>query len=194
MLACHFGVARAASGRTYDDVADVPERAVALVLGTSKRVRGGQPNLYFQHRMAAAADLLHAGKVKHIIVSGDNRHKSYNEPTDMQKALVGLGVPASAITLDYAGFRTLDSVVRCKKVFSQDEIVVVSQEFHNERAIFIAQRFGIDAVGMNAADVPHVYRVKARIRECLARCKAVLDVYILGTQPKFLGEKVDVPV
>jgi SanA protein len=137
--------------------------------------------------MEAVAALWKSGKIKHIIVSGDNSTQYYDEATAMKKALSDIGVPDSVITLDYAGFRTLDSVVRCKWVFGQSEIIVVSQEFQNERAIFIANHFGINAVGFNAKDVPGNYGFKTSVREYFARAKAVLDIYLLHTKPKFPG-------
>ncbi len=180
--------------RLYDDVQQVPPKAVALLLGTSSRTRDGRPNLFFRYRVRAAAWLYQAGKVKHIIASGDNHTRYYDEPTAMKKALMAEGVPEQAITLDYAGFRTLDSVVRCKEIFSQEDIIIVSQAFHNQRALFISDFYGIQAVGFNAADVPPAIAIKTRLREYLARFKAVLDLYVLGTQPRFLGEKVEIPV
>jgi SanA protein len=193
-VSCDAWVRHSAAGRVYGDVNSVPPKKVALVLGTSRRTREGATNTYFASRMTAATELFKAGKVKHIIASGANPTQWYDEPTEMKKALVAMGVPEEAITLDYAGFRTLDSIVRVNAIFSQDDIIVVSQRFHNERAIFLARYHGIEAIGYNAGDVALPYRFKMRVREYLARCKAVLDVYVLGTEPKFYGEKVDVPV
>jgi len=173
--------------RLYDDIQDLPVNDVGLVLGTSKRLSSGYTNPYFTYRIKAAAKLYKAGKVKCLLVSGDNKHHSYNEPRDIQNALIKLGVPESSITLDYAGFRTLDSVVRSKKVFQQDQITVISQRFHNYRAAFVGKHYGVDVVAYNARsprrwDYP-IYR------EYLARPKAILDLYILRTKPKFLGKK-----
>lgn len=176
----------AAKGKLFDRVEDVPVRKTALVFGTSPFSRSGE-NLFYKYRMEAVAALWKSGKVQHIIVSGDNSTQYYDESTAMKKALVAIGVPDSVITLDYAGFRTLDSVVRCKWVFGQSEIIVVSQEFQNERALFIAKHFGINAVGFNAKDVPGRYGLKTAIREYFARVKAVLDIYVLRTEPKFPG-------
>ncbi|HET6991299.1 MAG TPA: ElyC/SanA/YdcF family protein [Bacteroidia bacterium] len=181
-----YVVRKSAEGKLYNNVADVPMGTTALVFGTSPFSRG-QTNLFYEYRMRAVAALWKAGKVKHIIVSGDNSTQYYDEATAMKKALNETGVPDSVITLDYAGFRTLDSVVRCKWVFGQSNIILVSQQFQNERAIFIANHFGITAVGFNAEDVPEKYSIKTRIREYFARVKAVLDIYVLGTQPKFPG-------
>lgn len=173
----------------YTTIFDIPEKKVALILGTSKYTVGGYTNLFFKYRIAAAADLYLLGKVKHIIVSGDNRVANYNEPKEMRKALIALGVPTEAITLDYAGFRTLDSVVRSKKVFGQNEIIIVSQRFHLERALFIANKYNIDAVGFTAQDPPEKYSLKTHIREYFAKTKAVIDLYIINKKPKFLGKK-----
>lgn len=177
-------VSNAAEGKLFSRVEDVPVRTTALVFGTSPGTKKNK-NLFYTFRMKAAADLWKSGKVKRIIVSGDNSTQYYDEATYMKNALVRYGVPDSVITLDYAGFRTLDSVVRCKWVFGQDKIVVVSQQFQNERALFIAKHYGIDAVALNAKDVPGSRMTIAR--EYLARVKAVLDIYVLNTQPKFPG-------
>ena len=176
----------------YTEVKDVPFRKVGLVLGTSAKARNGNDNLFFNYRLQAAADLFNAGKIKHIIVSGDNHIEGYDEPTEMKNALVAMGVPDSCITCDYAGFRTLDSVIRCREIFGQDSFTIISQEFHNQRAVFIANKNGMDAIGFNAKDVPARYSLITSVRECFAKFKAVLDIYILHTQPKFLGEKVKI--
>lgn len=185
---CNRWVSHSAQGLLYTNVADIPANNVGLVLGTSSSLVNGMPNLYFKYRIDAAASLYHAGKVKHLIVSGDNSVKHYNEPEEMKLALMAKGVPESAITLDFAGFRTLDSVVRCSKVFGQKRFTVISQEFHNIRALFIAQRYGIEAVGFNARAVSGRANNRTVVREPLARCKAVLDLYILNKQPHFLGK------
>ena len=173
----------------YDNAAKVPKTKVALVLGTAARTIHNRPNLFFKKRMDAAAKLYKSGKVRHLLVSGDNHVKSYNEPEDMQQALIARGVPASAITLDFAGFRTFDSVVRAKEVFGQSSIIIVSHPFHNQRAVFIAREKGIEAYGYNAGKVSTRVSPKTYVREYFARVKAVLDVYVLQTEPKFLGKK-----
>jgi SanA protein len=176
----------------YSDVNLIPANDVGLLLGASKTSRWGGVNYFFKYRIDAAAALFKAGKIKHIIVSGDNHKKEYDEATDMRDALIEQGVPDSCITLDYAGFRTLDSMVRCLKIFGQKKVTVISQEFHNQRALFIGNYYGMDCVGFNAKDVPDQYSTKTRVREYFAKFKAVLDLYVFHKDPKFLGEKVEI--
>ena len=168
-----------------EEISQVEPTPVALLLGTA-RTHQGRPNQFYRARIEAAAELFHSGRVRGILVSGDNATRYYNEPVAMQKDLIALGVPPEFITLDYAGFRTLDSVVRAKQVFGVDRIVVVSQRFHAERAIFLARHFGIDANGLAAADPESQGLMKVRAREVLARVVAVLDI-VIGREPKFLG-------
>lgn len=178
----------------YDNTEQIPPQKTALVLGASKNLRGGYPNPYFTKRINAAKELYDSGKVKAFILSGDNGRHTYNEPEDMRDALVALGVPDNIIYLDYAGFRTLDSVVRMKEIFGQDSFIVVSQQFHNERAIYLAQQYGLTVYGYNAKDL-HLNRVSSRTkaREKLARVKAFIDVFV-GKSPKYLGEKIEIEV
>lgn len=170
----------------YHNVDEVPEKRVALVLGTSRYSYGNAENPYFVYRMEAAASLYLNGKVQHILVSGDNHIESYNEPEDMLNKLVELGAPAGSVTLDFAGFRTFDSVIRAKEIFETDDIIIVSQEYHLQRALYIANQHGIKAVGFTAKGVNYK---GINLREKLAKFKAVLDCTILFTSPKFLGEK-----
>ncbi len=165
-------------------------RRIALVLGTSRYQIGGGTNLYFTGRMEAVAELYHKGKVKHIIVSGDNETEYYNEPAEMREALVELKVDNDDITLDYAGFRTLDSVVRCKEVFDQQDFIIVTQQFHGYRAQYISEYYGLNTEVFAANDKVYESTVRIQLREMLARSIAVLDLYVLGTEPRFLGEKV----
>ncbi len=174
----------------YTSVSEIPARDVALVLGTAKYRKNGGRNLYYRYRMEAAVKLFKAGKVKAIICSGDNATRYYDEPSTMKADLVAMGIPSSLIYLDFAGFRTFDSMVRSKEIFSQTSVTVVSQSFHNERALYIARYNGIDAIGFNARDVTRSYGLKTELREKLARVKTILDIHILNTTPKFLGEKV----
>jgi SanA protein len=173
------------------EVSELPACKTALLLGTSKILKHQQVNQYFYRRINATVDLYKSGKIKYIIVSGDNSTDNYNEPADMKKDLVKNGVPDSVIYLDYAGFRTFDSMVRAKEIFGQDSLIVVSQEFHNQRAVFIAQKIDMVAYGYNAEDVDASIGFKTRFREFFARAKVFWDVYT-GAQPHFLGEKIKI--
>lgn len=186
----HQWVLQVAEGRCLDDMESLPKAEAALVLGCSPQI-GTRPNLFYLHRMEAAAALHRAGKVKTLIVSGDNGSHQYDEPTAMKDSLVALGVPAGSIYCDYAGFRTLDSVVRAEAIFGQKKFIVVSQRFHNERALFLARLHGLEAYGFNAADVTRSVGLMTHLREYLARVNAVLDVTLLQTRPKFYGPKVE---
>lgn len=191
ILYSNIRIDKYAKGRLYDTVSSVPHYRTALVLGTSPIGRSGGPNLYFLYRIDATVKLYEAGKIDRILVSGDNHKRGYNEPEEMRKALVDKGIPEEVIFLDYAGFRTLDSVVRAKEVFGQSEYIVVSQKFHNERAVFIAGKKGIKAVGFNATDVRASYGFITRVREWGARCKVFIDL-LFGKKPHFLGEPIDI--
>jgi len=180
----------AAKGKIYRSVESVPGREVGLVLGTGKLTRNGNPNLHFNQRIKAAAALYRVGKVRFLLVSGDNHIAGYDEATDMRDALMAAGVPEMAITRDYAGFRTLDSVVRAKIVFGLSRCTIVSEEFHCPRAIWIAQRHGLDAVAFAAPDVrSRRWSMRVKAREHLARAWCALDLYVLGRGPKFSGPK-----
>lgn len=175
--------------QVFHDIAELPSKDVALVLGTSKNVVGGNPNPFFENRMDAAAELYKQGKTKQFLLSGDNRTKYYNEPLDMKKALVKRGVPESAITLDYAGLRTFDSIYRCHQIFGQESFIIVTQEFHSYRAVFISNYYGLNTVAYTAANVAVYQSTKVNIREFFARPKAIIDIYLLKKVPSILGPK-----
>lgn len=178
-------------GFVKNKIEELPKCKTALLLGTSKVLRHQQVNEYFYRRINATVNLYMSGKIKYIIVSGDNSTDNYNEPADMKKDLMKCGVPDTAIFLDYAGFRTFDSVVRAKEVFGQDSVIMVSQEFHNRRAIYIAQKIGLTAYGYNAEDVDSSTGLKTRFREFFARLRVFYDIYT-NARPKFLGEKIKI--
>jgi SanA protein len=186
-------VLHTSANRTYSDVAKLPHRQVGVLLGCIKGVPGGGENPFFTARVRAAAELFHAGKVDYIVVSGDNHAVSYNETIDMRDALIKAGVPYERIYPDYAGFRTLDSMVRAKEIFGQHEVTVISQKFHNQRAIFIAQHHQLDAIGFNAQDVSLQYSFDTLLREQGARVKTVLDL-AFRKKPRFLGPQVRVGI
>jgi SanA protein len=184
VLLCNWWVVYSTREQVYFNIDRLPSNDVGLVLGTSKFVKSGKENLFFRYRMEATARLWKEGKIKYIILSGNNDSEYYNEPSDMRKALLKLGVPQSVMTLDYAGYRTFDSVVRCKEVFNQDQITIISQNFHNARALYIGNHEGMSAVAFAAQDVPDGYSFRTLIREYLARPLALLDVYIVHPQPE----------
>lgn len=177
----------AAAGKIYHSSATVPTNDVALLLGTSKLTARGNLNLHFTQRIEAAAALFKSGKVRHLIVSGDNHVHGYDEPTDMRDALAAAGVPTNAITCDYAGFRTLDSVLRAKLVFGLTNLTIVTEEFHCPRALWIAQRHGLNAVALAAPDLSVRWSAWVKFREALARAWCAVDLYVLNRQPKFSG-------
>jgi len=180
----------AAAGRIFTSIETVPANEVGLVLGTSKLTQRGKPNLHFNQRIAAAAVLYRAGKIHHLLVSGDNHIATYDEPTDMRDALIAAGVPAGAITCDYAGFRTLDSVIRAGEVFNLQQCTIISEEFHCPRAVWIARQHGLDAIAFAAPDVGlKSWSLRADVREQLARNWCAVDLYLLHRNPKFLGPK-----
>ena len=177
---------------SYSSIDSIPHNHCALVLGTSKYLWNGKRNLYYTNRIKAAVELYNHSKIDFIIVSGDNRNRNYNEPITMYNDLIAAGIPNKKIILDYAGFRTLDSVVRGKEVFGQDQFTIVSQAFHNQRAIYIARKKGIEAIAFNTEDEPGKHAFKVQIREVAARILVVFDM-ITYRQPHFLGEKVMIP-
>lgn len=191
ILFCNQAINSSASGKTYDSTIDIPKNKVGLVLGTSKKLSSGQPNPYYNYRITATVKLFKAGKINFVLVSGDNGSRYYNEPNTFKKDLEKAGIPSDKIFLDYAGFRTLDSMVRAKAVFGLEEVTVISQKFHNERAIYLAERKGLQAIGFNAKDVSGQNGLKVHIREYFARVKVFMDL-IANTQPKFFGEKIEI--
>ena len=195
LLSVYFSdsiIEKAALGKVYTDTGSIPHNEVGLLLGTGKYLSTGTLNPYYRYRIEAAADLLKAGKIRYLVISGDNSRKDYNEPAYMQSDLIAEGIDTSRLFLDYAGFRTFDSVVRLKEIFGQDSATIISQPFHNERALYIASREGIHAVGYNAQDVGSRFGLKVQAREKLARVKVFID-YLFNEKPKYLGSRVTIP-
>lgn len=182
----------AGRGRLHDDLRQLEGRGVGLVFGCDDRFQGRE-NLYFRYRIDAAESLWKAGKLRGLIVSGDNRSHDYNEPDKMRRALIARGVPADRIVCDFAGLRTLDSVVRAKEIFGVNDVVFISQRFQNERAAFLGRASGMEIAGFNARDVEGRGGFKTKAREVGARVKMWLDVHILGTEPRHLGDPVPLP-
>ncbi len=178
----------------YASVKNTPHNKVGLVLGTSKYLKNGRINLYYKYRVDATLKLYQSKKIEYVLISGDNSKKDYNEPADFKADLIKLSIPEQKIVLDYAGFRTFDSVIRSKEIFGQNSITIISQKFHNERAVFIAHKKNIQAIAFNAKDVGKRYGFKTLVREKFARVKTILDIYFLNSKPHFLGEKIEIGI
>jgi len=195
VLSVDVWVSDSAKEKIYSSVKSVPKRDVALLLGTAKYVRKGKINYFYKYRIEATVKLYKSGKIKAVLVSGDNATRYYNEPARMRRDLIKMGIPKSKIYLDFAGFRTLDSILRAKEIFGLKKCIIVSQKFHLERALYIAKKSGVDAIGFVAKDYPGTKAwLRMRLREYLARVKAFMDIYILHTTPKFFGkfEKIEI--
>jgi len=191
ILVSNYAIEKYAINKTYFNASEIKKNKVGLVLGTAKNLQNGTINLYFKYRIMATVELYKSGKIDFVLISGDNGNNNYDEPTDFKNELVKNGIPQNKIFLDYAGFRTLDSVVRSKEIFGQESITIISQQFHNERAIYLAEKNGIKAIGYNAKDVSTRYGFKVKIREYLARTKVFVDI-LFGVKPKFLGKKIEI--
>lgn len=191
IVVCDAVIESHARGRLYADPAEIPYNKVGLVLGTARHQPEGGMNPYYEYRIAATLALFKAGKISYVLVSGDNGSIYYNEPDTIKKDLIAGGIPAERIFLDYAGFRTLDSMVRAKIVFGLDSVTVISQEFHNERALYIAGKKGLHALGFNARDVSGPQGRKVHLREYFARVKVFMDL-LFNTQPRFYGNRIDI--
>jgi len=191
LFLCDYAIDYATKDKTYTSTEKIPKNSVGIILGTAKKLTNGLPNAYYANRIKATVTLFNAQKIDFILVSGDNGSIYYNEPKTIKKDLVTAGIPEEKIFLDYAGFRTLDSMVRAKHIFGLDSATIISQEFHNDRAIYIAQKKGLNAIGFNAKDVFGANGLKVKVREYFARVKVFLDL-LTNKQPKFYGEKVEI--
>ena len=190
---CYVWITVSSRPYLYDDIDASPARPLAVVLGTAKYTIDGRVNLYYRARIDAAAELYRHGKAQYFIVSGDNRTLTYNEPAQMRSDLIKAGVPAERIQPDYAGLRTLDSILRADKVFGNREYIVVSQPFHNARAVFLARKNGQQVIAYNAANPgPFKYRLKTQVREIAARLRAVWDL-LRGTGARHYGNPIPFP-
>ncbi len=178
-VALNLYIEISAFGKTFSSAVEIPFNKTGLLLGTNKNISKNVKNPFFFKRIDAAAVLYKSGKIEKIIASGAQHSKFYDEPKQMKEELVKRGVPKYLITTDPAGFSTIDSIARCRNVYGINKVTVISQGFHNKRAIYMAERFGIDAVGFNAADVEGINGFKINVREFFARVKAFIDLYIL---------------
>ena len=191
-MICNTIVKKNVSDKMFNNLTEIPYNKVGLLLGTAPITPKGEHNYYFDYRIDAATELYKAGKISYILVSGDSHSENYNEAGWMREALIKQGIPDSIIILDYAGFRTFDSVVRAKEIFGQNNLTIISQQFHSERAVYLAEHFGISAIAYNAKDVNILRKkIKMSTREPLARVKLYLDL-LTNKQPKYLGDKIQI--
>ncbi|MBV7387434.1 YdcF family protein [Pasteurellaceae bacterium TAE3-ERU1] len=185
-----IGVSLYVRGDVYENADELPYRPYGLVLGTSRYFSDNSLNLFYYNRLLAAQKLIKSHKVDYLLLSGDNRQASYNEPRNMFKDLRKLGVGADFLYLDFAGFRTLDSVIRAKDIFHAHAMTIISQRFHCERALFIAKYYDINAICF-AADYPEGH-YGVRVRELLARVYMLWDLFT-QKKPHFLGKPEPLP-
>ncbi len=191
ILATYFQIEQSVSRWIYSDIDRIPPARVGLVLGTAKYTRDGRRNLYYIHRLRAAERLFRSGKVQYLLLSGDNSTKHYNEPATMRKDLIRAGIPKERIFLDYAGFRTFDSMLRAKEIFGLDTLIVISQNFHVRRAVYIGRRYGMHPYGLAVQGAGRPSDIKMFLRELLARIRVKIDI-LWGNRPKFLGKKIHI--
>ncbi len=183
MFLANMWVFSLTDGRTYEKISKIPPRETALVLGTSPKMKSGIANPYFTSRMDAVAMLYHHGKIKNIIVSGE-KSEGYDEPAAMKRFLMYQeGIPEEIIVEDPKGFNTHASILRCKNVYKKSNVIIVTQGFHNIRALFFARNNNMNALGFNAMEVskPESF-YRNQFREFFARILAVL-YYIIGYSP-----------
>jgi SanA protein len=187
LFAAHWWIQRTAGRYVIGQLAGLPHNHVGLVLGTSAYSKGHSRNPHFENRIAAAATLFRTRLVRQLLLSGNDDTQGYDEPAQMERALLKRGVPVGSLLRDGAGFRTLDSVARAKKVFGLRRVTIITDRFHCYRAVFLARHFGLNAVAFPSEEVGVEYSRKVRLREWFADVKACLDVYVLRTQPKVPG-------
>ena len=193
IAACSYAVDKNADGKLYSSTDDIPYHKVGLLLGTCKTMDDHVTiNPFWQYRAEAAYKLWKSKKIDKILISGDNGWHGYNEPEDFVDTFRVMGIPDSCMVCDFAGFRTHDSVIRCKEIFGQQSVTIISQPFHNKRALFIARKYGLDAVGFNASDVGFRNGLYTFFREKVARILMFMDLYLFHTKPHFLGKKITI--
>lgn len=184
-------VQQSTGARIFRGVSQVPAAPVAIVLGAAVYA-DGTPSAVLRDRLQAALDLYRAGKVKRLLLSGDHGTRGYDEVHAMRGWLMERGVPSARLFMDHAGLRTLDSMQRAVRVFEVERAVVCTQAFHLPRALYLAQQAGMDAVGLVADRRTYATAAHNDRRELLAVTRALLDVHVLGTQPRHLGGRISI--
>jgi|GEM_PF-100247 len=197
IIMCYYIVVWDASGKTYDNVEEIPHNKVGLLLATSPITPGGAHNYCFENRIKAVYELYKAGKIDFIIVSGgdysQSRKNGCNEPEAIRDSLVARGIPENRIVLDYEGFRAVNSIAKAKQVYNLDSLTLISQKYHNERAIYLADKYALVAIGYNAKPSPICCkRLKNTLREFLARPIMFLDI-LSGRMPDIKNDTISIP-
>ncbi len=193
IVICNLVITISTDDALYSNIKSLPHNEVGVLLGTSKYSRQGGVNDHYRLRLNAALTLYQAGKIDYILISGDNATRYYDEPSTIRRDLLKLGVPPERIYRDYAGFRTLDSVLRAHHVFDLENFTIISQAPHNQRALYIARNHDIDAIAFNAGE-GEASDLTNKTREILARVLAVMEVHLLNKGPKFLGPQIEIGV
>ncbi|HSI84618.1 MAG: vancomycin high temperature exclusion protein [Candidatus Methylacidiphilales bacterium] len=189
VVICNVWIRETAAPRVVYELDKVPYNEVGMVLGTAPNLRDGRPNKYFRNRVEAAARLYHAGKVKRLLLSGDNSRPDYNEPDQMRRSLLELNVPPIAMEMDGAGLRTLDSVLRARDEFHTTKFTIITDDFHTYRSVFTALKHGMDVVAYPSEEVPPASSMRTRFREYMANSWAILDIYVFNTGPRVPGKR-----
>ena len=195
IMLCHYIVVWNANGKIYTKIEDIPASEIGLLLGTPPQTRyGGKSNSFFNYRIDAAEALYKAGKIGYLLISGDdNSLNGLNEVQCMKDSLIIRGIPASVIFLDGKGLRTFDSVVRTSTLFGVKSFTVISQKFHNERAIYLAEHLNLDiekVQAFNAKSPTSKLSLLTYLREYLARVKMFIDIFFKD-EIEVLDEKID---
>lgn len=183
-------IKKSTKGHIYSTLQDVPSAHTAIVLGASVKSNGNL-SVMLRDRVESALFLYNEGKVKRFLLSGDNGTKEYNEPRAMKKYLIERGVPEDHIYLDYAGFDTYDTMYRSKAVFEVESAIVVTQEFHLARALYIANKMDLGYIGYNGDKREYAHQEYNARRELLANVKAYLELSFRKA-PTYLGSKIPI--
>lgn len=188
LLSAH--IATSTKDQTYRDSSKIPEAYTAIVLGASVRSNGNLSTI-LEDRVQSALELYNKGKIKRFLLSGDNGTKTYNEPKAMKAYLIDQGIPEDDIFLDYAGFDTYDSMYRAHSVFNVENAIVVTQEFHLPRALYISNKLGLNYYGFIGDKHKYQRENTNKRRELLANVKAMIELFI-HKKPTYLGKKIPI--
>jgi len=178
------------SGFIFNDTESIPNAYCGLVLG-AKVYKNGELSPVTQDRIITAFELYKKGKIKRILVSGDHGQEKYDETNTMKKHLLLMGIPGRDIFTDHAGFNTYNSVVRARRIFHVKNMIIITQEFHLNRSVYIARKNGIKAYGIISDKRKYLFSDRYEIREYLARVKSFLEVFF-NINPVYLGRAIPI--